>query len=110
MVSHTKKTRNRWYPAETMIDADYTDYLALPTYTPAQAESLLHSLEQAAGNIGFYMNTNKTEFVYFKQEGVISTLIGKPLKFVDQFTYLGSNISSTESNTNTYLANVDYYW
>ena len=32
----------------------------------------------------------------FKQEGAISTLGGKPLKLVNQLTYLGSNIKSTE--------------
>ena len=30
----------------------------------------------------------------FKQDGVINTLNDKPLKLVDLFTYLGSNISS----------------
>ena len=29
-------------------------------------ESLLHSLEQAAGDIGLYVNANKTEFMYLK--------------------------------------------
>ena len=54
------KTKNRHYPAETITDADYTDDQALLTNTPAQAESLLHSLEQAAGGISLHMNTNKT--------------------------------------------------
>ena len=58
-----------------MTDANYTDDLVLLTNTPAQAEFLLHSLKQAAGCC-------------------------KPLKLVDQFRYLGSNISSTESNVN----------
>ena len=35
--------------------------------------------------------------------GVLSQLNGKPLKLVDQFTYLGSNISSTESHVNICL-------
>ena len=60
--------------------------------------NLLHSLKQAAGGIGLNLNANKTEFMCFKQEGAISTL-----KFVDQFTYLDSNISSTESNVNIYI-------
>ena len=37
--------------------------------------------------------------ICFKQ-GVLSNLRDKPLKLVDQFTYLGSNISSTESDVN----------
>ena len=42
----------------------------------------------------------KTElicFMYFKQKSTISTLNVKPLKLVDHFTYLSSNISSTVS-------------
>ena len=43
------------------------------------------------------------QFLCFKQEGAISTLSGKPLKLVDQFTYLGNNVSSTESNVHICL-------
>ena len=38
--------------------------------------------------------------MYFKQEGTISILSGKPLKFVGQFTCFGSNISSTKIKVN----------
>ena len=38
-------------------------------------------------------------------------LNGKPLILMDQFTYLGSNISSTESNVNIRIGKVRvYYW
>ena len=43
-----------------ITDADYTDDLVLLANTPAQAKSLLHSLEQAAGGIYLYVNINKT--------------------------------------------------
>ena len=36
----------------------------------------------------------------FNQDGTTSSLNEKPLKSVDQFLYLGSNISSTESDVN----------
>ena len=36
----------------------------------------------------------------FKPNEIISTLSGKPLKLADQFTYFGSNTSSTESDAN----------
>ena len=42
--------------------------------------------------------------MYFKQKGAIFILNRKPLKLVDQFTYLDSNISSTESDVNILLA------
>ena len=48
-----KKARSRWYPAETMIDADYADDLAFLVNTPAKAKSLLHSLEQVVSGISF---------------------------------------------------------
>ena len=85
-----------------MTNADDAGDQALLINALAQAEYLLHSLEQAAGSIGLCMNANKTEFMYLKQEGAISTLIGKPLKLVDLFTYHGSNIS-TENNVNVHI-------
>ena len=39
----------------------------------------------------------------FKQDGAISSLNIKPLKYVDLFIYLGSNIPSTESDVNIRL-------
>ena len=57
--------KSRWYPAETMTDADYADDLALFAITPAQAKSLLHFLKQAAGGIDHLVNGNKTEFICF---------------------------------------------
>ena len=45
-----KKARSRRYPAQTITDADYADDIALLANTPVQAESLLHSLEKAAGS------------------------------------------------------------
>ena len=61
--------------------------------TPAQAKSLLPSLEQAEQGIGLYVNANKKELICFKQEEAISTLSGKPLKLVDLFAYLTSQAS-----------------
>ena len=75
-----------------MTDADDADDEAVLANSPAQAESQLHSPEQAAEGIGLYVNTNKTELMHFNQEGAISTLSGKPLKLVDQSTYFSSNI------------------
>ena len=94
------KERRRRYPAKTITDAD----IALPANTPAQAETLLHSLERAAAGIGLHFNAHKTEYMCFNQSGDISTLNSSPLKLVDKFTYLGSRVSSTEKDFNTRLA------
>ena len=100
------KARSRWYPAQTIMDADYADYIALLANTPAKAESLLHSLEKAAGGIGLHVNTDKTEYMGFNknQKRDISTLKSSSLKLVNKFTYLGSSILSTENNINMQLA------
>ena len=81
-----------------MTDADHADDIVLAN-TPAQDESLLHSLEQVAEGIDFSMNSNKTEFKCFNQEGTVFTLSGKPLKLWDQFIYLSSDISSKVMST-----------
>ena len=57
-----KKTRNRQYSKESMIDTVYADDLKLLTNAPAQVKSLLDCLEQAIGGIGPYVNANKKCF------------------------------------------------
>ena len=51
-----------------MTNADSAADLALFANTPAQAESLLHKLEQEAEATDLYVNASKTEFMLFKQE------------------------------------------
>ena len=86
-----------------MPDADYADYLALLVNSLAQPETLLYSLEQAAGS-NVFVNVNKTEIMSFKERVAISTLSSRPLKFGDLFKYLSSKILSTETNDNICLA------
>ena len=97
------KKRSRRYPAKTITDADYADDIALLANAPVQTETLLHSMERAAAGIGFHVNAYKTEYMRFNQTGDISTLNGSTLKLVDKFTYLGSNVLSTETDINTHL-------
>ena len=77
-------------------DTDYADDQALQANTSAQAESRFHSLEQTAGSISINMNVNKTKYI---QKGAFSTQ-----KLVNQLIYLGSNISSIESEVYIRLA------
>ena len=97
------KKRSRRYPAKTITDADYADDIALLANAPAQAETLLHSLERAATGIGLHINAYKTEYMCFHQTGDISTLNGSSLKLVDKFAYLGSSVSTTETDVDTRL-------
>ena len=54
-------------------------------------------MEQTARSISLFVNSDKLELMCFNQDGAIYSLKGKPLKKVEQFTYLGSNIASRES-------------
>ena len=98
------KKRRRIYHAQTITDADYADDIALLANTPAQAETQLLSLERAVDGIGLHVNAYKTEYMCFNQPGDIFTLNGSSLKLVDKFTYLGSSVSSTETDTSTWPA------
>ena len=98
------KEKSRRYPTQTITDTDYADDVALLTNTPAQAKSLPNNLERAAGSIGLHVNADKTEYMCFNQRGDISTRNGSSLKLVDKFTYLGSCVSSTETDINMQLA------
>ena len=79
--------RSREYPAESNMDADYADDLVLLTNTPVQAKCLHQNLEQTARGIDFYLNSVKTELICFKHDDAM-----KPLKLVNHFTYLVSNL------------------
>ena len=100
------RKRSRRYPAKTITNADYNDDIAILANTPNQAETLLHSLEQAAAGIGLHVKAHKTEYICYNQTGNISTLDRTSLKLVDKFTYLGSSISSTEKDIDTWLTKV----
>ena len=100
------KEISRRYPAQTITGEDYIDEIVLLTYTPALAETLLHSLERATAGIGLHINIVKTEYMCFNQRSDISTQNGSSLKLVNMFTYKGTSVSSTETDINTQLAMV----
>ena len=101
-TASTKK-RSKRYPAKTITDADYADDIAILANTPNQAETLQHSLEQAAAGIGLHVNAHKTEYMCYDETGDISTLDGTSLKLVDKFTYRRSSVLSTEKDIDTQL-------
>ena len=83
------------------MDADYAVNIAILANTPAQVETLLHSLEQAAAGIDLHVNADNKECMCFNQRGDISILNGSSLKLVDKFTYQESSVSSTKKGINT---------
>ena len=52
------KKRSRRYPAKTITDADYADDISILANIPNQAETLPHSLEQAATGISLHVNAH----------------------------------------------------
>ena len=78
------KKRSRRYPAKIITDADYADDIAILANTPAQAETLLHTLERTAAGIGLHVNAHKTENMGFNQTCNISILDSSSLKLVDK--------------------------
>ena len=78
------------------------DDIALLANSPAQAKSLLHCLEWAAGGIDFHSNANKTEYMCFNQRGDISTIKGGSLKLVDKFTYQEWHQHTTRKGSDSY--------
>ena len=49
-----------------LTNANYADDIVLLANAPAQAETLLHSLEIAAAGISLHVNAHKTEYMCFK--------------------------------------------
>ena len=71
---------------------------------PPKPKPYCYSLERASAGIGLHINAHKTEYMCFNQTGDISTLNVSSLKLVDKFTYLGSSVSSTETDIDMRLA------
>ena len=60
-----------------MIDADDADDLGLLANRTAQGVSLLHNLEQAARDIGLFLNVDKVEYTSFNRSiGLMSWVFG----------------------------------
>ena len=63
-------------------------------------------LEQLARGIGFYVNSYKTVFMCFNQDGAISSLDGRTLTLGDKFIYFGNSILSTESDVSIFIGKI----
>ena len=101
---HKKKARNRRYPRENIMDTEYADDQVL--LENISAEYLLARLEQAVRGIGFYVNSDKTEFMGFLyvvgwlfRFCDISTLVGylKPNPFLCKLSVLFQTIQFSMS-------------
>ena len=94
-----KPQRSRRHKSVNITDVDYADDLAVLTNNIQDAMKLLHKIEEAASEIGLYINAKKTEYIIINIENntfEIRDLNGNLLKVVEDFKYLGSYIASTE--------------
>ena len=92
------KAKSRRHPAVKITDADYADDLAALSDTIEDAGKLLQLIETAANAIGLHINEKKTEYIAFNQKETNEALKKKNIKQVDDFVYLGSHITSTETD------------
>lgn len=83
------------YPAHYLTDADFADDLALISDNIQEASALLVRVEDAAMQIGLHINTGKTEFMCFNEQGQINSKHGHAIKRVEDFQYLGSWLNTT---------------
>ncbi|KAI8516923.1 hypothetical protein Bbelb_055040 [Branchiostoma belcheri] len=102
---------NSWSPGETnnennedcaqywqSTDGEYSTANKWNDNNCNSVSSFICQVAPAARGIGLYVNAGKTEFVTFNQHGNIASLDGNSIKQVEKFTYLGSDISSTEND------------
>jgi hypothetical protein len=94
------EARSRRYPAVKLTDVDYADDLALLTNNIQDATALLHKIEEAASEVGLYINAKKTEYIVINQDQTceIRDSSGNLIKVVKDFKYLGSYIAFTEKD------------
>ena len=59
MLAKEKSIR---YSAQTITDADDANNIVLLANIPSQPKSSLHSMEQAAGDIGPHVNADKIQY------------------------------------------------
>ena len=91
------KERSRKYLAKTIPNADYADNIAL---RPKLCYVVWNKPLQSSVSMSTHTRWNICALI--KQ--AISALNGSSLKLVDKFTYLGSSVSSPETDINTRLA------
>ena len=76
------------------MEADYTNDIVVLANSPAQAKTLLQSLEWTAASIDLHDNADKTEYMCFNQRGATSKLNRSFLK----------SSPTEEADMNTWLA------
>ena len=91
--------------ARTISDTGYADDLCMLSDTLEEAQELLARVENAAAEVGLFMNEKKTEYMSFNQSGrPLKSESGVDLKKVDDFLYLGSWVNTSERDISVRIA------
>ena len=90
--------RSRRQPAIHITDLDFADDIALVSDLVANAESLLHSLENAARLVGLHCNESKTEVISSTPNCSFVSSAGNSINQVEDFKYLGSFVMDSEKD------------
>ncbi|XP_047494979.1 uncharacterized protein LOC125043070 [Penaeus chinensis] len=99
---HQRKSRRQ--PAVKITDMDFADDIALLSDASDDAATLLHKVEEAAQEIGLYINESKTEYICFGETGQIVAKNGINIKRVNNFQYLGSWLNTTKHDVEIRIA------
>lgn len=92
----TVPRRSSRYPKEVVNDLDFADDIALLENSFEQAQAQLNRVAVEAMKIGLVINTQKTEFITNTSCKKNLTLNNADTKLVDDFTYLGSKMASSD--------------
>ena len=80
-----------------IFDLQYADDAALPSHTPDGLQQQMDAISSAYSRSGLVVNSKKTEVLYLPSDSSLPPtfyISGDQLGFTEQFTYLGSIITS----------------
>jgi len=83
---------------DTIFNPQYADNAALPSHTPDGLQRQLDAISSAYSRAGMVVNSKKTEVLYLPSDSSLPPtfyISGDQLGLTEQFTYLGSIITST---------------
>ena len=92
------------YPREVINDLNFADDIALFENSLEEAQVQLNRTATEAQKIGLVINTKKTEFMTNTSCKKNLTLNNEDIKLANDFTYLGSKMTSTESDVKRRLS------
>ena len=93
---HGYRTGIHWISGKILEDLEYADDLALLSHSVDDMQEKTQCLETAAASVGLRINKDKTKIMKMKTASSQAvTLANGPVEEVEEFTYLGSIVSTT---------------